>query len=85
MDVTRRGFLRSGAFPSLALPGVWLAQKIGAPEGAGLPQDQRVSFVGDGLGLSPADNSQVIWLMVNETINRRQPGDLARQFLAALR
>ena len=33
----------------------------------------------------PANDSQLIWLMVNETINRRQPEDLARQFLAALR
>jgi threonine aldolase len=32
----------------------------------------------------PADDSRLVWLMVNETINRRQPEDLARQFLAAL-
>ena len=33
----------------------------------------------------PATDSQTIWLMINETINRRTPEELAEQFLAALR
>jgi threonine aldolase len=33
----------------------------------------------------PATDSQTIWLMINETINRRSAKELAEEFLAALR
>ena len=34
---------------------------------------------------APAPDPPLIWLNVNETINRRPPEELARQFLTALR
>jgi len=66
MNLTRRGFLGSGALSALALPGVALARQI-ASEGAATPQDQRVMFVGDGLSLSPVEHATLLDKLVRES------------------
>lgn len=67
MNLTRRGFLRSGAWSGLALPGVVLARQIGASESARPPQDQRVIFAGDGLSLSPIEQAALLERIVRES------------------
>jgi len=64
MNLTRRGFLGSGALSALALPGVALARQI-ASQGAATPQ--RVMFVGDGLSLSPLEHAALLDKLVSES------------------
>ena len=66
MNLTRRGFLRSGAWSGLALPGVVLARQIGASDSARPSQDQRVIFAGDGLSLSPVEHAALLERLVKE-------------------
>jgi len=57
---------------------------IHIPDGRAGTFQQRLADAGI-IVRKPAPDSQIIWLMINETINRRPPQELARQFLAALR
>ena len=66
MHTTRRGFLMSSACSGVLLPGVALAQQIGALSAARPLQDQRVVFAGDGLGLTPAEQAVILNRLVSE-------------------
>jgi threonine aldolase len=66
MHTTRRGFLMSSAWSGVFLPGVALANQMGAPLAARPSQDQRVVFAGDGLGLSPGGYALMLGKLVDE-------------------
>jgi threonine aldolase len=66
MHTTRRGFLTTSVWSGALLPWATRSWQGGSSSSTGQPQNQRVLFTGDGLGLTPAEQAALLGTLVGE-------------------